>query len=67
MKAYLIATGLLFGGLTAAHVWRVAEEGTGLLRNPWWMLISSAGAVLCLWACRLLWVMHRDEGVHPNR
>ena len=60
MRAYLIATGLLFGGLTIAHVWRVIEEGTGLLRNPWWILISAAAAILCIWACRLLWVLRRE-------
>ena len=54
MKAYLITTGSLFGLLTVVHVWRVIEEGPHLAKNPWYVLITVAGAALCLWAWRLL-------------
>jgi hypothetical protein len=54
MKAYVMVTGILFGVLTIAHVWRMIEE-RGLATNPWYILITVAAAVLCLWACRLLW------------
>jgi hypothetical protein len=54
MKAYVMTTGILFGLLTAAHVWRVFEEGSRLARDPWYVLVTLAAAVLCLWAWRLL-------------
>lgn len=54
MKTYLITTGILFGLLVVAHVWRVLEEGTSLLHNPWWIGITALAALLCLWAFMLL-------------
>jgi hypothetical protein len=30
------------------------EEGRQLATNPWWMLITLAGAALAVWAWRLL-------------
>jgi len=55
MKAYVMTTGAVFGLLTLAHIWRVIEEGPHLAKEPWWVLITVAAAVLCLWALRLLW------------
>jgi len=55
MKAYVITTGAVFGLLTLAHIWRVIEEGPQLATEPWYVLITVAAAVLCLWALRLLW------------
>jgi hypothetical protein len=55
MKAYVMTTGAVFGLLTLAHIWRVIEEGPHLAKQPWWVLITVAAAVLCLWAVRLLW------------
>jgi hypothetical protein len=54
MKAYVMTTGVLFGLLTVAHLWRVFEEGAHLATDPWYVLITLAAATLCLWACRLL-------------
>jgi hypothetical protein len=54
MKAYVITTGAVFGLLTLAHVWRIMEEGPHLATNPWYVLITVAAAVLCLWAWRLV-------------
>jgi hypothetical protein len=54
MKTYVMTTGLLFGLLTVAHVWRVFEEGARLATDPWYVLITIAAAALCLWAWRLL-------------
>jgi len=54
MRAYVMTTGVLFGLITMAHVWRVFEEGPGLATNPWYVLITLATAALCLWAWRLL-------------
>jgi len=50
-----MTTGAVFGVLTVAHIWRAAEEGRHLLREPWWVLITLAAAGLCVWAVGLLW------------
>jgi hypothetical protein len=54
MKAYVMTTGVLFGLITLAHVWRVIEEGPGLATDPWYILLTVAAAALCLWAWRLM-------------
>jgi tellurite resistance protein TehA-like permease len=54
MKAYVMTTGILFGLLTVAHVWRVFEEGSRLAKDPSYVLVTLVAAVLCLWAWRLL-------------
>jgi hypothetical protein len=54
MKAYLISTGTVFGLITAAHVWRVAEEGRHLAFEPWFVVMTLVSASLCVWACSLL-------------
>jgi hypothetical protein len=53
MKAYVMTTGVVFGLLTLAHIWRVVEEGTHLARDPWFVLITIAAGALSLWAWRL--------------
>ena len=55
MKAYIATTGVVFGLLTLAHVWRVIAEAPQLATDPWYILITVASAALCLWAVRLLW------------
>ena len=50
MRAYVITTGVIFGLLVVAHVWRIIAEGTQLLRDPWWFLITGLAAALCVWA-----------------
>ncbi len=50
MKAYVMTTGVLFGLITLAHVWRVFEEGRGLAADPSFILLTIAAAALCLWA-----------------
>jgi hypothetical protein len=47
-------TGILFGLLVVAHIWRVIEEGPGPARDPFFVLITVAAAILCLWAWRVL-------------
>jgi hypothetical protein len=54
MKAYVMTTGVLFGLLTAVHVWRFIDEGSPILRDPWYIGITVASTALCLWAIRLL-------------
>jgi len=50
MRAYVITTGVIFGLLVVVHVWRVIVEGTQMLRDPWWFLITGLAAALCVWA-----------------
>jgi len=50
VKTYVMITGVLFGLLVVVHVWRVIVEGTQLLSNPWWILITVAAAALSIWA-----------------
>ena len=53
MKAYVTTTGVVFGLLTVAHVWRVTEE-SHLATDPWYVLTTVAAAALSLWAWRVL-------------
>lgn len=55
LKAYVITTGVVFGLLALAHIWRVIEERPQLATEPWFILLTIAAAALCLWALRLLW------------
>jgi hypothetical protein len=59
MKAYLITTGLVFGAIVLAHVARVFAEGTWLLGQTDWLLLTLLAAALCVWAFRLLARMRR--------
>lgn len=50
MRAYVITTGVVFGLLTAVHVWRVIVEGAQLAKDPWWILVTAIAAALSIWA-----------------
>jgi hypothetical protein len=54
MKTYVTLTGVVFGLITLAHVWRAIAEGPRVL-NPWWILITIVTAALSVWAFRLVW------------
>ncbi len=54
MRAYVATTGVIFGLLVVAHVWRAVVEGPHLATDPWYILITLAAAGLCLWAWRVL-------------
>jgi high-affinity Fe2+/Pb2+ permease len=58
MKAYLIITGILFGLLALAHVWRTIAELHRLVTDPGFLiegpLIGLIAAGLSFWAWRLL-------------
>jgi hypothetical protein len=55
MKAYVLTTGVAFGLITLAHIWRVIVEGTQLAKDPFYILTTIVTAALCIWASRLLW------------
>jgi len=52
MKAYLLTTGLAFGLLTAIHIWRYIEEGSGVA-DAFFVAVTLIAAGFCLWAFRL--------------
>jgi hypothetical protein len=52
--AYVTTTGIIFGLLALAHLWRVVEEGAHLATDPWYALITLVAAGLALWAWRLI-------------
>jgi hypothetical protein len=54
MRAYVLTTGIVFGLLTLAHLWRLAAEGVHLLTSPGWVGITVAAGALAVWAWRLL-------------
>ena len=54
MKFYLAATGIVFGLLTLAHLWRIVVESRALATNSWFVAITVISAVLSFWAFRLL-------------
>ena len=54
MRAYLITTGTIFGLITVAHLWRIAQEGRHLATEPFFLILTAVAAALCVWAFRLL-------------
>jgi len=54
MRAYVITTGAVFGLLTLVHIWRVLAEGAQVARDPWFILLTVAAALLSGWAWRLV-------------
>ncbi len=50
MRAYLAVSGGLFVLLVFAHLWRLSEEGFGLLARPEFVIATIAAAVLGAWA-----------------
>jgi hypothetical protein len=60
MKAYVMTTGAVFGLIVVAHIWRVAEEGLALAKDPLYIALTLAAAGLCFWAWRLLRLMPRS-------
>ena len=54
MKAYLITTGAIFGLITVAHIWRFVAEGSRLVNEPVFVLLTVLTTALCIWALLLL-------------
>lgn len=53
MRTYVIATGVIFGLLTLAHLWRIVQE-PDLARDPWFILFTVGAAALCIGAWRVV-------------
>lgn len=54
MRAYLVTTGIVFGLVTAAHIWRAFAEGPALAKSPLFILLTVLAAALSCWAWWLL-------------
>ncbi len=54
MRTYVMTTGVIFGLLVVAHVWRMIAESASLATDPWYLLITVAAGLLSLWALVLL-------------
>ena len=58
MKVYLKVTGIIFGLLGAAYIYRVFAEWDRLLASIWGLpvtaLIGAVSAAMSIWAWRLL-------------
>ena len=55
MKAYVLITRLCLVLSAVAHLWRTMTLERQLATEPWYILITAASAIMCLWAGRLLW------------
>ena len=62
MRRYIMASGALFGLLALIHVARLAMEGAGPLRDPFFIMITLLAAGLATWAVLLL-----RRPIGPNR
>ena len=54
MRTYVMTTGVIFGLLVVAHVWRMVVE-SHLATQPEYIMVTLAAALLSLWAFRLVW------------
>lgn len=54
MKAYVWITGMIFGSITVAHVWRVISESRSLAKDPFFVALTVLSAGLCVWAASLV-------------
>lgn len=56
VKAYLVTTGVIFGLITAGHVWKAIAEGPQTARNPLFLVLTALAAGMCVWA---FWLVSR--------
>ena len=61
MKAYLLTTGIAFGLIVVAHVWRVIAESPSLARDPGFIVLTVIAAGMCGWAFYLVRVTARAK------
>jgi len=61
MKAYVVATGVVFALLTVVHLWRIIEE-PHLASDPWFILATVVSAALSVTA----WLVARRPKGHST-
>jgi tetrahydromethanopterin S-methyltransferase subunit E len=54
MRAYLLTTGIAFGLIVVAHVWRVVAESHALVRDPGFIVLTLIAASMSGWAFYLV-------------
>jgi hypothetical protein len=54
VRTYVLVTGVIFGLILAAHVWRVVAESPRLATDPGFVVLTLLAGGLCGWAIRLL-------------
>ena len=54
LKAYVVTTGLIFGVITLAHLWRMAVEWQRVVSEPFYLFLTVLAAALCGWAFSLV-------------
>ena len=54
MRTYVAITGVLFGLITVAHIWRIVAEGSRMATQPFFVLMTAVSTAFALWAIRLL-------------
>ena len=54
MKAYVATTGVVFGLIVLAHIWRAIEEGSHVVKSPPFIAITLLAAGLAVWAGAVL-------------
>lgn len=59
MRAYVITTGVVFGLVVLAHIWRAIEEGPHLASEPIFVVSTILAVLLSAWAIRLVWQSRR--------
>jgi hypothetical protein len=59
MKAFLITTGTVFGLIVLVHIARAFMEGSGVAKDPAFILLTVFAAGLSAWAWRLVWTLNR--------
>jgi hypothetical protein len=52
MKNYVLLTGVIFGLITAVHIWRFFAE-PAMARTPWFIALTLVTAALSVWSFRL--------------
>ncbi|MGI8436871.1 MAG: hypothetical protein ACR2NX_08195 [Chthoniobacterales bacterium] len=50
MKLYVTTTGIIFGLLTLAHLWRIGWEKHALATDSFFVTITAIATGLCVWA-----------------
>jgi hypothetical protein len=53
MRLFTMTAGVLFALIVAVHLWRIAEEGTALLRQPFFVGATLAAGAMAWWAFRV--------------
>jgi uncharacterized membrane protein len=52
MRLYVVGTGVVFGLITVAHLWRMVVE-PHLARDPWYLFLTAVAAGFSIGAWRV--------------